>query len=152
MEEIPSFACPQWESITEGTLTQLSKQPGNFIEQDEELATIEADKNDVSVNAPHSGIIQQLLVAAGDTVTVDQVIAELRPEEKSSGEGAKNDAQDSSKLPSEQFESQILEKSEAPVAPVATESPAVVTTKPNNKKGEANGKEISAKTNDSSLQ
>ncbi|GLI74222.1 2-oxoglutarate dehydrogenase complex E2 component [Penicillium ochrochloron] len=152
MEEIPSLACPQWESITEGTLTQLSKQPGNFIEQDKELATIEADKIDVSVNATHSGIIQQLPVAAGDTVTVDQISAELRPEEKSSREGAKNDAQDSFKLPSEHSESQILDKAEAPVAPVATESPAAITTKPNNKKGEANRKEMSAKTNDSSLQ
>lgn len=70
------------ESITEGTITQLGKQPGDFIEQDEEIATIETDKIDVSVNASHSGVIQKLLVGEGDTVTVDQEIAEIQKTEK----------------------------------------------------------------------
>lgn len=70
------------ESITEGTLSQFSKSIGDFIEVDEELATIETDKIDVSVNATQAGIIQQLLVAEGDVVTVDQVIAEIQPNQK----------------------------------------------------------------------
>lgn len=70
------------ESITEGTLSQFSKSVGDFIEMDEELATIETDKIDVSVNATQAGIIQQLLVAEGDVVTVDQVIAEIQPGQK----------------------------------------------------------------------
>lgn len=32
------------ESISEGTLKQWSKQIGDFVEQDEEIATIETDK------------------------------------------------------------------------------------------------------------
>lgn len=32
------------ESISEGTLKQWSKQIGEFVEQDEEIATIETDK------------------------------------------------------------------------------------------------------------
>lgn len=32
------------ESITEGTLKQWNKQVGDFVEQDEEIATIETDK------------------------------------------------------------------------------------------------------------
>ncbi len=34
----------QAESITEGTLKQWSKQVGDFVSQDEEIATIETDK------------------------------------------------------------------------------------------------------------
>lgn len=34
----------QAESITEGTLKQWSKQVGDFVNQDEEIATIETDK------------------------------------------------------------------------------------------------------------
>lgn len=71
------------ESITEGTLAQFSKKVGDFIAQDEELATIETDKIDVSVNVPHAGVIQKLLVAEGDTVTVDQAVAELEAAEES---------------------------------------------------------------------
>ncbi|CAG8181303.1 unnamed protein product [Penicillium olsonii] len=73
---------PMAESITEGTLSQFSKSIGDFIEMDEEFATIETDKIDVSVNATQSGIIQQLLVAEGDVVTVDQAIAEIQPGDK----------------------------------------------------------------------
>jgi hypothetical protein len=32
------------ESISEGTLKQFSKQIGDYVEQDEEIATIETDK------------------------------------------------------------------------------------------------------------
>lgn len=32
------------ESISEGTLKQFSKQVGDFVEADEEIATIETDK------------------------------------------------------------------------------------------------------------
>jgi 2-oxoglutarate dehydrogenase E2 component (dihydrolipoamide succinyltransferase) len=32
------------ESITEGTLSSFEKQVGDFVEQDEEIATIETDK------------------------------------------------------------------------------------------------------------
>jgi len=34
----------QAESITEGTLKQWSKQVGDYVKQDEEIATIETDK------------------------------------------------------------------------------------------------------------
>ncbi len=67
------------ESITEGTLNQFNKAVGDFIEADEELASIETDKIDVSVNAPQAGVITRLLVAEGDVVAVDQEIAEIRP-------------------------------------------------------------------------
>jgi 2-oxoglutarate dehydrogenase E2 component (dihydrolipoamide succinyltransferase) len=70
------------ESITEGTLNQFNKLVGDFIELDEELATIETDKIDVSVNAPQSGVIKQLLVGEGDVVTVDQEIAEIEAGEQ----------------------------------------------------------------------
>lgn len=38
--QVPQMA----ESISEGTLKQWSKQIGDFVEQDEEIATIETDK------------------------------------------------------------------------------------------------------------
>lgn len=75
---VPTMA----ESITEGTITQFGKQVGDFIEQDEELATIETDKIDVSVNSPDYGVLKKLLVGEGDTVTVDQEIAEIQKTEK----------------------------------------------------------------------
>ncbi|EED14159.1 dihydrolipoamide succinyltransferase, putative [Talaromyces stipitatus ATCC 10500] len=79
--KVPEMA----ESITEGTLKQFSKQVGDFVERDEEIATIETDKIDVAVNAPESGTIKELLVNEEDTVTVGQPIVKLEP---GSGDGA----------------------------------------------------------------
>lgn len=65
------------ESISEGTLKQWSKQIGDFVEQDEEIATIETDKIDVAVNAPEAGTIKEFLVNEEDTVTVGQDIVRM---------------------------------------------------------------------------
>ncbi|KAI9300817.1 dihydrolipoyllysine-residue succinyltransferase E2 component [Cunninghamella echinulata] len=58
------------ESISEGTLKQWMKQVGDFVQQDEEVATIETDKIDVTVNSPASGTIVELYANEDDTVAV----------------------------------------------------------------------------------
>lgn len=79
------------ESITEGTLKQWSKQVGDFVEQDEEIATIETDKIDVSVNAPEAGTIKEFLVNEEDTVTVGQDLVKLELGGEPSGEKPANE-------------------------------------------------------------
>lgn len=71
--KVPEMA----ESITEGTLKQWSKQIGDYAEQDEEIATIETDKIDVSVNAPEAGTVKEYLVNEEDTVTVGQDLLKM---------------------------------------------------------------------------
>ncbi|KAJ6612703.1 dihydrolipoyllysine-residue succinyltransferase 1 [Mycena sp. CBHHK59/15] len=66
--KVPQMA----ESITEGTLKSWLKQVGDSVAADEEIATIETDKIDVSVNAPQSGKIVELLAKEEDTVAVGQ--------------------------------------------------------------------------------
>ncbi|MCJ1298521.1 2-oxoglutarate dehydrogenase complex E2 component [Hypocenomyce scalaris] len=71
--KVPEMA----ESISEGTLKQWSKQIGDYVEQDEEIATIETDKIDVAVNAPEAGTIKEFLANEEDTVTVGQDLVKL---------------------------------------------------------------------------
>ena len=71
--KVPEMA----ESISEGTLKQFSKQVGDYVERDEEIATIETDKIDVSVNAPEAGTIKEFLAKEEDTVTVGQELVKL---------------------------------------------------------------------------
>ncbi|KAG6829714.1 2-oxoglutarate dehydrogenase complex E2 component [Tricholoma furcatifolium] len=73
--KVPTMA----ESITEGTLKSWSKQVGDSVAADEEIATIETDKIDVSVNAPEAGKIVQILAAEEDTVTVGQDLVIIEP-------------------------------------------------------------------------
>ena len=93
MVKVPQMA----ESISEGTLSSFSKQVGDYVEQDEEIASIETDKIDVSVNAPEAGTLKELLVSEGDTVTVGQEIAKLEPGE--GGGGGEKEAGSEAKEP-----------------------------------------------------
>ncbi|KAL7929391.1 putative dihydrolipoamide succinyltransferase [Trichoderma chlorosporum] len=68
---------PMAESISEGTLKQFSKSIGDYVEQDEEIATIETDKIDVAVNATEAGVIKEFFVSEEDTVTVGQDLVRI---------------------------------------------------------------------------
>ncbi|QPG76628.1 2-oxoglutarate dehydrogenase complex E2 component [Brettanomyces nanus] len=75
--KVPEMA----ESITEGTLASFSKNVGDYVAQDELLATIETDKIDVEVNAPVGGIVTELLANPGEDVSVGQDLAKIEPGE-----------------------------------------------------------------------
>ncbi len=65
------------ESITEGTLAEWLKKPGDAIEADEPIASLETDKVNVEVPSPVAGVLTEQLVRAGDTVAVGAVIARI---------------------------------------------------------------------------
>ncbi len=65
------------ESVSEGTILEWAKQPGDEVAQDETIVEISTDKVDAEVPAPASGTLTEVLASAGDTVTVGQVIARM---------------------------------------------------------------------------
>src|SRR3954447_25466590 len=65
------------ESITEGTLAQWLKKPGEAVAEDEAIATLETDKVSVDVPSPVAGILSEQLVQEGDTVAVGALIARI---------------------------------------------------------------------------
>jgi 2-oxoglutarate dehydrogenase E2 component (dihydrolipoamide succinyltransferase) len=65
------------ESITEGTLAQWLKKPGEAVEADEPIAELETDKVSVEVPAPIAGVLTEQLVQAGENVAVGAVIARI---------------------------------------------------------------------------
>src|SRR3954469_17894463 len=65
------------ESVSEGTILEWAKQPGDSVAEDETIVEISTDKVDAEVPAPSAGTITELLAEAGDTVTVGQVIARM---------------------------------------------------------------------------
>ena len=105
------------ESISEGTLSSYTKQVGDFVEQDEEIASIETDKIDVSVNAPESGTITELLANEGDTVTVGQEIAKLEPGSGGGGGGAEKEEAPKEEKPAEPKKEEQPKKDDTPAPP-----------------------------------
>jgi 2-oxoglutarate dehydrogenase E2 component (dihydrolipoamide succinyltransferase) len=65
------------ESITEGTLAQWLKKPGEAVAADEPIASLETDKVSVEVPSPIAGVLSEQLVKEGDTVAVGAVIARI---------------------------------------------------------------------------
>lgn len=69
--KVPELA----ESITEGTIAQWLKKPGEYVEKGEYIVELETDKVNVEVISEEAGVIQELKAEEGDTVQVGQVIA-----------------------------------------------------------------------------
>ena len=65
------------ESISEATLGQWLKQPGEAVGRDEPIASLETDKVSVEVPSPVAGVMGEQLVAVGATVAVGAVIARV---------------------------------------------------------------------------
>jgi 2-oxoglutarate dehydrogenase E2 component (dihydrolipoamide succinyltransferase) len=72
------------ESVAEATLLQWKKKAGEAVAQDEILIEIETDKVVLEVPAPSAGVLAEIVVADGGTVTSDQVIAKIDSEGKAS--------------------------------------------------------------------
>ena len=65
------------ESVTEATIGQWFKQPGDAVSADEPLVELETDKVTIEVPAPSAGTMGEQLVAEGDTVEVGALLAML---------------------------------------------------------------------------
>ncbi len=65
------------ESITEATLGQWLKKPGDAVALDEPIASLETDKVAVEVPSPVAGVMGAQMVAEGVTVNVGAVIAAI---------------------------------------------------------------------------
>ena len=69
-------------SVAEGTVVEWKKQPGDWVEADEIIASISTDKIDTDVEAPASGRVQEILVEVGTTVDVGVVMARIATDAK----------------------------------------------------------------------
>src|ERR1700759_1727710 len=65
------------ESVADATLVSWHKKPGDRVARDENLVDLETDKVVLEVPAPAAGILKEIKLADGTTVTSGQVLALL---------------------------------------------------------------------------
>jgi 2-oxoglutarate dehydrogenase E2 component (dihydrolipoamide succinyltransferase) len=65
------------ESVSDATLVNWHKRPGDAVKRDENLVDLETDKVVLEVPAPTAGILREIRVDNGTTVTSGQVLAIL---------------------------------------------------------------------------
>ena len=62
------------ESVTEGTIGEWLKKPGDAVAVDEPIVSLETDKVAIEVPSPVAGVIGELKAQVGDTVEVGAII------------------------------------------------------------------------------
>jgi 2-oxoglutarate dehydrogenase E2 component (dihydrolipoamide succinyltransferase) len=65
------------ESVTEATVGQWFKKPGEAVKVDEPLVELETDKVTVEVPAPAAGVLAEVSVAQGATVGIGSVLGSI---------------------------------------------------------------------------
>src|ERR1700727_634447 len=63
------------ESITEGTITKWLKKIGDTVQRDEPIFEISTDKVDAEIPSPVAGVLSEIKVPEGATVTINTVVA-----------------------------------------------------------------------------
>jgi pyruvate/2-oxoglutarate dehydrogenase complex dihydrolipoamide acyltransferase (E2) component len=96
-------------SVAEGTVVEWKLQAGDLVHEDEALCVVSTDKIDTELPSPVAGRLQEIIVAAGDTVLVGATLAriaadggapprETAPEEEQPSETADAQAPSSARL------------------------------------------------------
>ncbi len=112
------------ESVSEATIGQWLKQPGDPVKLDEPIASLETDKVAIDVMAPAAGVMGQHIAKEGDTVSVGALIGTIEDSTAVAGAAAVTQRQEKAVPPA----SDTLPKlAEAPAASgdAAVLSPAV---------------------------
>src|SRR3954468_7633110 len=110
------------ESIAEGTLSRWIKKVGDTVQRDEPIFEISTDKVDAEIPAPNAGVLAEILVQEGQTVSVQTVVARIETD-ATAGAPAKPPAPESPRPaappPTAPAPSRPATPSGAPPAPVA---------------------------------
>src|SRR5437762_14063485 len=65
------------ESIAEGTITKWMKKVGDTVQRDEPIFEISTDKVDAEIPSPVAGVLSEIKVPEGSTVTINTVAAAI---------------------------------------------------------------------------
>src|SRR6202034_272968 len=63
------------ESVSDATLVSWHKKPGDSVVRDENLVDLETDKVVLEVPAPAAGVLKEIKLTDGTTVTSGQLLA-----------------------------------------------------------------------------
>src|SRR5256714_4273173 len=69
-------------SVSEGTIVDWRKRPGDWVEYEEPIVDISTDKIDTEVPSPAPGRVAEIVVEVGTTVDVGTVHARLATDAK----------------------------------------------------------------------
>jgi 2-oxoglutarate dehydrogenase E2 component (dihydrolipoamide succinyltransferase) len=108
------------ESVADATIVKWHKQAGDAVARDENLADLETDKVVLEVPAPVAGVLKEIRIPAGTTVTSDQLLAIVEAGPAAAAAPAKTAA---AKAPTASAAPAGAAKAPATAAPAAAATP-----------------------------
>jgi len=105
------------ESVTEATVGQWFKKPGEAVKVDEPLVELETDKVTVEVPSPVAGVLSDIMVQQGSTVGIGSVLGSIK-------EGAAATAQPAASPQPAPAPAKQPEKAAAPAKPAPAAPPS----------------------------
>jgi 2-oxoglutarate dehydrogenase E2 component (dihydrolipoamide succinyltransferase) len=108
------------ESVTEATIAQWLKKPGEAVALDEPLVELETDKVTLEVNAREAGVLAEILADEGDNVEVGALLGRIDPD------GVAKAAAATESVPEPALEPTAQAAPTAPAAPAAAPGGAAV--------------------------
>lgn len=99
------------EKMTEGKLLLWNVSVGDHVEQGAQVAEVEADKANMEIEAPVSGVVCNIHGKPGDMIAVDAVLVELKEELSHTVEDADPDASVAQPKP----QTEAIEPTESPL-------------------------------------
>jgi 2-oxoglutarate dehydrogenase E2 component (dihydrolipoamide succinyltransferase) len=112
------------ESVTEATIGQWLKQPGEPVKLDEPIASLETDKVAIDVMSPVAGVMGQHVAKEGDTVAVGALIATIEDTTAVAGAAPVAPREEKAIAPASDT---IAPKPDAAAAPAAAAGEAVLS-------------------------
>ena len=79
MAEVKDVVVPDIGDFSDVPIIEVLVAPGQEVNQDDPLVTLESDKATMEIPAPFAGVVQELKVSVGDTVSEGAVVLTMAP-------------------------------------------------------------------------
>tara|TARA_B100000686_G_scaffold261768_1_gene274841 strand:- start:121 stop:1878 length:1758 start_codon:yes stop_codon:yes gene_type:complete len=79
MTQFIEIKVPDVGDFKEVPVIEILVKPGDIVEKETSLITLETDKATIDIPSPHNGTVNELKVKIGDTVSEGSIILTLRP-------------------------------------------------------------------------
>jgi len=143
--EAQEIKVPDIGSSGKASVIEVSVKPGDSIEAEQALITLESDKASMEIPSPAAGVVESISVKVGDEVGTGDLILVLKGAAPSKPASVASAAS----APAEKPKAQQSEASEEPVAEPASESVEEVRIPDIGSSGAANVIEVMVKAGDS---
>src|SRR3954453_3933822 len=87
MATVKDVVVPDIGDFTEGPVIEVMVGPGDTVSPEDPIVTLESDKATMDVPAPFGGVVEELKVKTGDTVSEGTLLLTLAVDGDQAGQG-----------------------------------------------------------------